>query len=95
MGRIQPSARLQGLRGFIMGVKRVLPLKEKERVIGCCDVCPNFYKPRLFGVVPAYCKKEGRILSEIDHNCGQGGPVGVGQDWYVIPNWCPLDEVTP
>ena len=67
---------------------RAIDLPGKRILLECCEQCSHFHKKSMLGLVPAYCTKEGRFLTDILYNHGQGGPVGVHQSWHVIPHWC-------
>ena len=69
---------------------RVVVLPEEKLYLSCCEECSNFRKPRIFGCVPAFCAKEGRLLTRIQHNPLIGEPKDTGPICYVIPEWCDI-----
>ena len=58
---------------------RVIIQPEKIVEIDFCEQCKEFRRERFFGIAPAYCAKEGRLLKGVQ-------PGGA----YIIPRWCNL-----
>lgn len=61
-----------------------------SKEIGKCEQCVAFHPKAWFGLVPAYCMVEGRILNQyvslspFNH---------VPSLYHEIPYWCPLSKV--
>lgn len=66
---------------------------ERTEKIYKCESCKEFQREWLWGFIPAYCQKEGRILSDKKSERAYGNfLISHGEIYYKIPYWCPLPD---
>lgn len=72
--------------------KRII---ESKTEICICDKCEHFHRGYLFGLIPAYCTIEGRIINRYHfipifyHKIDE-----LTYAWaiHLIPQWCPVPK---
>ena len=74
-----------------MITKTIITPSKNIHLTWCDKGCVAFHPARIFGIVPAYCMCEGKIINTGNREVGcvafNRGYYEVG---YPIPKWCPL-----